>query len=229
MAHAQCTKQLSRLRPSAHAFISCVASTLQWPASTFRGNKQREILKSSNGMKTFDLQAFALHGSRCMLTHFSHFSGANIAATKHLQPTSIDAAAWIPGQRSGLADMLAHWTQKQRAHPRGTCERAGATGISTSVVLPAEATSTRIPPAPGLELLRHVRQLPVDSDAADLYSPISFLPCSIYLRYLFPPTPPSCVYQFLWERTVSIILYTFNFPFLIYSLYLSGGPIPWSK
>ena len=68
MAHAQCTKQLSRLRPSAHAFISCVALTLQWPASTFRGNKQREILKSSNGMKTFNLQAFALHGSRCMLT-----------------------------------------------------------------------------------------------------------------------------------------------------------------
>ena len=58
MAHAQCTKQLSRLRPSAHAYISCVVSTLQWPASTFRGNKQREILKSSNGMKTFDLQAF---------------------------------------------------------------------------------------------------------------------------------------------------------------------------
>ena len=105
-----------------HQPESTLALTLQWPASTFRGNKQREILKSSNGMKTFDLQAFALHGSRCMLTHFSHFSGANIA-TKHLQPTSIDDAAWIPGQRSGLADMLAHWTQKQRAHPRGTCER----------------------------------------------------------------------------------------------------------
>ena len=103
MAHAQCTKQLSRLRPSAHAFISCVASTLQWPASTFRGNKQREILKSSNGMKTFDLQAFALHGSRCMLTHFSganiehwtqnsmqYFSGANIAT---LDPETASASA----------------------------------------------------------------------------------------------------------------------------------------
>ena len=103
MAHAQCTKQLSRLRPSAHAFISCVASTLQWPASTFRGNKQREILKSSNGMKTFDLQAFALHGSRCMLTHFSganiehwtqnsmqYFSGANIAI---LDPETASASA----------------------------------------------------------------------------------------------------------------------------------------
>jgi len=103
MAHAQCTKQLSRLRPSAHAFISCVASTLQWPASTFRGNKQREILKSSNGMKTFNLQAFALHGSRCMLTHFSganiehwtqnsmqYFSGANIAT---LDPETASASA----------------------------------------------------------------------------------------------------------------------------------------
>ena len=90
-----------------HQPESTLALTLRWPASTFRGNKQREILKSSSGMKTFDLQAFALHGSRCMLTHFSHFSGANIA-TKHLQPTSIDDAAWIPGQRSGLADMLAY-------------------------------------------------------------------------------------------------------------------------
>ena len=60
-----------------HQPESTLALTLQWSASTFRGNKQREILKSSNGMKTFDLQAFALHGSRCMLTHFSHFSGAN--------------------------------------------------------------------------------------------------------------------------------------------------------
>ena len=104
-----------------------------------------------------------------------------------------------------------------------------ATATSPYVVLPAEATSTRLPPAPGQELRRHVRQLQVGSDAADIHSPTSFLPRSIYLRYLFPPTPPSCVYRFLWERTVSIILYTFNFPFLIYSLYLSGGPIPWSK
>ena len=104
-----------------------------------------------------------------------------------------------------------------------------ATATSTYVVLPAEATSTRLPPAPGQELRRHVPQLQVDSDAADIHSPTSFLPRSIYLRYLFPLTPPSCVYRFLWERTVSIILYTFNSPFLVYSLYLSGGPIPWSK
>ena len=77
------------------------ALTLQWPASTFptmatrgtkfsecintsvaciyfsnSGNTQREILKSSNGMKNFDLQAFELHGSRCMQTHLS---GVDIA------------------------------------------------------------------------------------------------------------------------------------------------------
>jgi hypothetical protein len=127
--------------PAMHQPESTLALTLRWPASTFRGNKQREILKSSNGMKTFDLQAFALHGSRCMLTHFSHFSGANIA-TKHLQPTSIDAAAWIPGQRSGLADMLAHWTQKQRAHPRGTCERVRQRCRRMSSFLPRQLHKT---------------------------------------------------------------------------------------
>jgi hypothetical protein len=86
-----------------HQPESTLALTLRWPASTFRGNKQREILKSSNGMKTFDLQAFALYGSLCMLTHFSganiehwtqnsmqYFSGANIAT---LDPETASASA----------------------------------------------------------------------------------------------------------------------------------------
>jgi hypothetical protein len=64
-----------------------------------------------------------------------------------------------------------------------------ATATSPYVVLPAEATSTRLPPAPGQELRRHVPQLQVDSDAADIHNPTSFLPRSIYLRYLFPPPP----------------------------------------
>ena len=42
--------------------------------------------------------------------------------------------------------------------------------MSPYVVLPAEATSTRLPPAPGQQLRRHVRPLQVASDAADIHS-----------------------------------------------------------
>ena len=66
-------------------------------------HKRREILKSSSGMKNFDLNAFELHGSRCMLMHFSgahmehwtqnsmqYFSGANIET---LDPETASASA----------------------------------------------------------------------------------------------------------------------------------------
>ena len=67
---------------------------------------------------------------------------------------------------------------------------------------------------------RHARLVQVASDTADILNHSFFLPrslhmiftCDIYIPLLL--TPPSCVYRFLWERTVSIILYTFNSPFL---------------
>ena len=110
------------------------------------------------------------------------------------------------------------------------------TAMSSYVVFPAAANSTSLPSAPGQEFqVATCPTSPIASDANDILNHSFFLPrslhmiftCDIYIPLLL--TPPSCVYRFLWERTVSIILYTFNFPFLIYSLYLSGGPIPWSK
>jgi hypothetical protein len=60
--------------------------------------------------------------------------------------------------------------------------------MSPYVVLPAEANSTSLPPVPGQELHQHARQLQVevDSDAANILSPSSFLPRSIYSLYFFP-------------------------------------------
>ena len=67
-----------------------------------------------------------------------------------------------------------------------------------------------------------------DAGASDFDSQAHTFLYNYHIHIISTP-PPSCVYRFLWERTISIILYTFNFPFLIYSLYLSGGPIPRSK
>ena len=117
----------------------------------------------------------------------------------------------------------------QRAHTRETCAPFDSDVDVCSPSCRGNFNKTTSCTWPRTSSTCATLELQVDSDAADIHSPTSFLPRSIYLRYLFPPTPPSCVYRFLWERTVSIILYTFNFPFLIYSLYLSGGPIPWSK
>ena len=85
-------------------FVCCIDTSVacihfSWQQAARNSPEQ----PGSNGVKTFDLQAFALHGSRCMLTHFSganiehwtqnsmqYFSGANIAT---LDPETASASA----------------------------------------------------------------------------------------------------------------------------------------
>ena len=70
---------------------------------------------------------------------------------------------------------------------------------------------------------------PIASDADDILNHSFFLPrslhmiftCDIYIPLLL--TPPSCVYRFLWERTVSIIFTHLISPFLFTPfIYLEG-------
>ena len=70
---------------------------------------------------------------------------------------------------------------------------------------------------------------PIASDANDILNHSFFLPrslhmiftCDIYIPLLL--TPPSCVYRFLWERTVSIIFTHLISPFLFTPfIYLEG-------
>ena len=139
LAHAQCAKKLSAWRatttPALHrmhqhfggllllsqlwqpaARNSPNASTLRWPASTFK------------------------------------FNSPNASTLQ-----------WPASTFQTVATSSAKFSE--RIHVRHVRH---ATATSTYVVLPAEATSTRLPPAPGQELRRHVRQLQVDT-ADDYY------------------------------------------------------------
>jgi hypothetical protein len=61
---------------SGSKFSECINTSVACIYFSNCGNKRREILKSSSGMKTFDQKAFDLHGSHCMLTHFSASASA---------------------------------------------------------------------------------------------------------------------------------------------------------
>ena len=104
------------------------------------------------------------------------------------------------------------------------------TAMSSYVVFPAAANSTSLPSAPGQEFqVAPCPTSPIASDANDILNHSFFLPrslhmiftCDIYIPLLL--TPPSCVYRFLWERTVSIIFTHLISPFLFTPfIYLEG-------
>ena len=104
------------------------------------------------------------------------------------------------------------------------------TAMSSYVVFPAAANSTSLPSAPGQEFqVATCPTSPIASDANDILNHSFFLPrslhmiftCDIYIPLLL--TPPSCVYRFLWERTVSIIFTHLISPFLFTPfIYLEG-------
>jgi hypothetical protein len=56
---------------------------------------------------------------------------------KHLQPTRTDAAAWNTGQRSGLADMLAH-TYRGARMARNLCKGAFVENYTHPCVIAAD-------------------------------------------------------------------------------------------
>ena len=57
-----------------------------------------------------------------------------------------------------------------------------------------EGSHASLPPAPGQELRRHVRQLQVDSDDADIHSPTSFFTQTSLLMIFISPPPPLLVF-----------------------------------
>ena len=164
MVHAQCAKKLSRLQSSAHVLFSFELEFTELACST-----TTSMHASAECMLYEDTDSTILLRRTQTQTAATSFQHGGL-------PQHQRCIECIYFQVQTVATSSAKFSE--RIHVR---HARHATATSTYVVLPAEATSTRLPPAPGQELRRHVRQLQVDSDAADIHSPNSFLPCSIYL------------------------------------------------
>ena len=143
------------------------------PASAFFFNiKRRKILKSSSHVQTFKIKGLWKNNNGCINARFRSPPTLSFILLRNANV-----------RLSGIFLLQRTPRVPQRNFYCSECQLATQHVLQfpSMDVFEHEGSHASLPPAPGQELCRHVRQLQVDSDAADTHSPTSFLPRRLYL------------------------------------------------
>ena len=200
---AYCVFDLCRSLGSHH-----VPHHLPWTATTatamhrhscicffFFNIKRRKILKSSSHVQTFKIKDLWKNNNGCIKARFRSPPTLSFILQRNANVRLIGIST-AANTTSASAEFLLQRT------PTSLVATQHVLQFPSMDVFEHEGSHASLPPAPGQELCRHVRQLQVDSDAADIHSPTSFFTQTSLLMIFISPPPPLLVFIDFVARSV---------------------------